>query len=64
MAEKIYISKKNVKKIKVGIIGLGNIGYKYDQNIKVKNIFIPHYKSFDFHKNYKIKFCLILIKQI
>ena len=52
-----------LKKIKVGIIGLGNIGYKYDQNIKSNKYFYSHYKSFDFHKNFKIEFCFDINKK-
>ena len=46
------------KKFKVGIIGLGNIGYKYDNIKKSNKFYYTHFKSFNSRKNFEISFCL------
>lgn len=48
----------NYSKIKVSLIGLGNIGYKFDKDIKTNKFIITHFKAFNTNKNFEINFCL------
>ena len=41
-------------KIKVLIIGLGNIGMGYDLNLEPKKFSLTHARAFSYHKNFKI----------
>lgn len=40
----------------VGIVGLGNIGMMYDQDIESKDLFLSHAKSFYHHPAFEVQF--------
>ena len=44
-----------MNKYSVTIIGLGNIGMLYDYNNLKNDVFLSHFKSFDFHNSFKVK---------
>lgn len=51
-------------KITVSLIGLGNIGYEYDNDNKTDKYIFTHFKAFSSNKNFKINFCLDNSKKI